>query len=91
MTAVADGVAVVDDEVSAFLDAECELDPHARIQVGELLDRWNRWRIGQGRPALTRVGAGRRLRAHFASVGAVEYSRSNGGTFYRGLKLKTED
>jgi phage/plasmid-associated DNA primase len=67
---------ISNDNIAAFIDDRCLLDPHAHVVSGDLWSQWEAWCHANSQ----RPGTNRMLKAALESRG-VSYSRSNATSF----------
>jgi putative DNA primase/helicase len=73
---------ISNDNIAAFIDDRCLLDPHMHIVSADLWNQWEAWcHANSQRPGTNRI-----LKAAMESRG-VSYSRSNGRSRFQGIGL----
>lgn len=75
------------DAIARFIDAECLVNPHMFVVVGDLWDRWIRWRSDDGAEELSKKAFGEAIDKR----GFPVHRGTGGKRIRRGIGLQAED
>lgn len=74
------------DAISRFIDSECLVNPHMFVKVGDLWERWCRWRAEDGAEEISKKAFGQAL-----DTRGFEDGRTRGARIRRGIGLQDDD
>jgi putative DNA primase/helicase len=73
---------ISNDDIAAFIDDRCLLNPNAHVVSSDLWSQWEAWCHANSQ----RPGTNRMLKAALQSQG-ISYTRSNGRSRFQGIGL----